>query len=73
MRDPEQIRQVLDTDPMYGPDHDMKRHNIGIEYERKLESLLTIIGTFILWSSLSYIYVYNLHHKIMLLHPLDPI
>jgi hypothetical protein len=52
----EQITHVLEKDPMYGPDHDSRRHNIGIEYERKLETLLTIIGT---WSQ--YVPKFNLY------------
>jgi hypothetical protein len=35
-----EVRQAVDSDPMYGPRHDKVRHNIGIEYERLLEETL---------------------------------
>ncbi|KAL3927730.1 MAG: hypothetical protein SGBAC_012964 [Bacillariaceae sp.] len=32
------------SDPLYGPDHDRARHNIGVEYEVALEQKLRKMG-----------------------------
>ena len=56
MRDPEQflgkhdarlakeVRDAINTDPMYGPFHDKRRHVVGIEYEVVLEFKLEAMG-----------------------------
>ncbi|KAL3781260.1 hypothetical protein HJC23_012810 [Cyclotella cryptica] len=35
-----EVREAVDSDPMYGPHHDRMRHNIGIDYELLLEQML---------------------------------
>ncbi|KAL3794846.1 hypothetical protein ACHAW5_004368 [Stephanodiscus triporus] len=35
-----EVREAVDSDPMYGPRQDKERHNIGIEYESLLEETL---------------------------------
>eukprot|EP00581_Thalassiosira_minuscula_P014465 CAMPEP_0183732868 /NCGR_PEP_ID=MMETSP0737-20130205/39567_1 /TAXON_ID=385413 /ORGANISM="Thalassiosira miniscula, Strain CCMP1093" /LENGTH=381 /DNA_ID=CAMNT_0025965993 /DNA_START=147 /DNA_END=1292 /DNA_ORIENTATION=- len=35
-----EVREAIDSDPMYGPRQDKERHNIGIEYELLLEQTL---------------------------------
>jgi len=36
-----EVREAIDSDPMYGPRQDKERHNVGIEYELLLEQTLT--------------------------------
>lgn len=35
-----EVREAIDSDPMYGPRQDRERHNVGIEYELLLEQTL---------------------------------
>jgi hypothetical protein len=42
----QEVRDIIDSDPMYGPMHDKGRHLIGIEYEVVLEHKLQTIGRF---------------------------
>jgi hypothetical protein len=39
-----EVMHVIAVDPMYGPEHDEVRHNIGVEYEELLEQVLTSMG-----------------------------
>ena len=39
-----EVREAVDSDPMYGPRSDKERHNIGIEYELLLEYTLKNMG-----------------------------
>jgi len=39
-----EVREAIDSDPMYGPRHDRERHNIGVEYELLLEETLRSMG-----------------------------
>ena len=39
-----EVRQALDSDPMYGPRSDRERHNVGVEYEVLLEETLRDMG-----------------------------
>lgn len=35
-----EVREAVDSDPLYGPKQDRERHNVGIEYELLLEQTL---------------------------------
>mmetsp|Transcript_29262 Transcript_29262/g.50569 ORF Transcript_29262/g.50569 Transcript_29262/m.50569 type:complete len:298 (-) Transcript_29262:827-1720(-) len=39
-----EVREAIDSDPMYGPRQDRERHNVGIEYELLLEQTLRSMG-----------------------------
>ncbi len=39
-----EVREAVDSDPIYGPRSDKERHNIGIEYELLLEYTLKNMG-----------------------------
>ena len=39
-----EVRNALDSDPMYGPRSDRERHNVGLEYELLLEETLRDMG-----------------------------
>lgn len=39
-----EVRQALDSDPLYGPRSDRERHNVGVEYEVLLEETLRDMG-----------------------------
>lgn len=39
-----EVKEAVESDPLYGPRHDKERHNIGIEYELLLEHTLKSMG-----------------------------
>lgn len=39
-----QVKEAIDSDPMYGPIHDKERHIVGVEYEVVLEHYLLETG-----------------------------
>lgn len=39
-----EVKEALDSDPLYGPTHDRWRHTVGIEYEVVLEDMLQTLG-----------------------------
>jgi hypothetical protein len=41
-----QVKEAIDSDPMYGPQHDKERHIVGVEYEVVLEHYLLETGKF---------------------------
>jgi hypothetical protein len=48
-----QVKEAIDSDPMYGPMHDKERHIVGVEYEVVLEHYLLETGTFVPEKSIS--------------------
>jgi hypothetical protein len=41
-----EAQRCIDSDPMYGPVHDKRRHCIGIQYEVMLEEYLKEMGEY---------------------------
>lgn len=39
-----EVQEAIMSDPVYGPEHDRARHNIGVEYEVALEQTLRKMG-----------------------------
>jgi len=39
-----EVQQAIDSDPLSGPRHEQERRRLGLEYEKKLEQILTRLG-----------------------------
>jgi hypothetical protein len=42
----QEVIEAIDADPMYGPSHDRERSEVGVEYEKRLEQILTAMSKF---------------------------
>jgi hypothetical protein len=42
----QEVMDAIDADPMYGPIYDRERSEVGVEYEKRLEQILTAMSKF---------------------------